>query len=671
MTHHPDVLSFSPAHIKSIFQKKMDGIYIPVTVLTFSLEHRLFGVNTFIYHLDNLLLHLAVVVLVFYFALSLRININVAFLGALIFALHPSKVELIAWVEQRKEILGTFLCLVSLFFYVQNRKRISFVVGVCSMFASPLVIILPFILIIMDWWKEKILNVKKVFDLWPYFLVTLIVGFLNYKAFLNWLRTAGKSCLFMDHLFYFLSIVLSLLIAYGVFRFYQFLKNQEAIIRQLFIVALGTLVMGLILLTYTQSLVWQNKESLWRHYVKKSPQLSVYLNLAESLKESNEYRQSQNDYRAYVDLIAQGASENKLAIDKAKLAKVQDVIDLYKQAIRLFGKTIDPYLALGRIYEDIGKFDDALACYIKAIEIDSKSKEALFALGGLYQKMNKPTLAIEQFNRLLKLYPEDENVYVYLIKAYSNAIERNPHEKLYQEQRENVLSDFEEISKRKKYTDVDYCNLGFLYEQVGGYEEAVRFYRKSLELNPRYEKALLSLGNRYQQMGDYKGALLMYQQLLHFHPKNAQGYLNMGIIYNALSDVDRSRMFYQKAIDLDPTNAKPYYYLGYLCELAGELKDALNYYEKSIEQDPQQAEAYYNMGNVYAQLGQEAEALASYLKTIAINKNHQNAYVNLSILSFKSRDFAGAIRYLEEAQLLGYNPPVEYLKSLEPYRKKK
>ena len=58
------------------------------------------------------------------------------------------------------------------------------------------------------------------------------------------------------------------------------------------------------------------------------------------------------------------------------------------------------------------------------------------------------------------------------------------------------------------------------------------------------------------------------------------------------------------------------------------------------------------------------------VKTVSINKNHQNAFVNLSILSFKSMDFSGALQYLQEAERLGYTPPEEYVKSLEPYKKK-
>ena len=143
----------------------------------------------------------------------------------------------------------------------------------------------------------------------------------------------------------------------------------------------------------------------------------------------------------------------------------------------------------------------------------------------------------------------------------------------------------------------------------------------------------------------------------------------MGIIFNALGDQQRARQFYLKVIELDPNNGDAYFNLGYLSESQGELSDAVNYYEKAVEVAPKNAENYYNLGNVYASLGQNGEAIASYLKTIGLNPRHQDAFVNLSILSFKARDFQGAIHYLEQAKALGYNPPAEYLKTLEPYRR--
>ncbi len=654
------VLNFDLPHIMANFAHRVEGLYEPLTILSFSLEHKLFGFNPFVFHLDSLLLHIGVVILLFFFATHLGLSLIESFVGALIFALLPSQVEAVAWLSQRKETLYSLFYLLSLIHYQKGRSRSCFIYALLSMLASPEAVSLPLALVVLDWFKYKKIELSMVFSKWHYFLMAVAIGSLSYKAFF----TVGKN------IFYLPTIILCLLLACGINRLYQFLKTQEAIIRQLFIIAVMMLVMGLMLLTFQQSSLWHDTITFWKYQSKNSPRGSVLNNLAEAIKSTQEYQRSFEDYRAYIDLVSHGAKENSIVIDKAKFYKVQEVIDIYKQAIQVDRTYGASYCRLADLYEDLGKLDEAFVWFNKAIEVDPKSKEALYGLGLLYQRKNMPPKAIEIFNRLLKFYPEDEDVYARIITAYSKFIEDNPQQKDYQEQREDVLSKYEQVSKRKKYTYTDYFNLGYLYEQVGGFEEAVRFYKKALELKPDYEKALNSLANRFQQQGDLRAALLLYQQLLHYHPKNAQGYLNMGIIYNALGDADRSRMLYQKVVDLDSSNAKAYFYLGYLCESAGELKEALIYYEKSIEKDSGQDEVYYNMGNVYAQLGQDAEAMASYLKTVGINKNHQNAFVNLSILSFKSRDFVGAVHYLEEAQLLGYLPPAEYVKSLAPYRKK-
>ena len=332
--------------------------------------------------------------------------------------------------------------------------------------------------------------------------------------------------------------------------------------------------------------------------------------------------------------------------------------------------SVKAFNALGRLLQAADDAAPAIKIYERSLKLDPHDQEAHFALADIDLRLRKTEEVIGVYNRLLKFYPEDEGVYTRIIEGYGRAIAKYPQESIYQEKREDVLAAYEQVSKRKKYTANDYYNLGFLYEQVGGFEEAMRFYRKALALSPKHEKTLLNLAHRYQEAGDIKTALLLYGRLVHVNPRSTAGYLNMGILYNALGDADKARYLYQKVISIDPNNAGAYFNLGYLNESAGELREALNDYEKAVENDPRHAEAYYNMGNVYAALQQYPEAIASYLKTVGINPNHQNVYVNLSILSFKSKDFQGSIRYLEEARLLGYNPPAEYLKTLEPYRKK-
>jgi tetratricopeptide (TPR) repeat protein len=62
-----------------------------------------------------------------------------------------------------------------------------------------------------------------------------------------------------------------------------------------------------------------------------------------------------------------------------------------------------------------------------------------------------------------------------------------------------------------------------LYEQVGGKEEAMRFYTKAVQMQPDYAQALNNLAKLYQDAGNYKIALGLYERLLHFHPKFVSG----------------------------------------------------------------------------------------------------------------------------------------------------
>ncbi len=468
-----------------------------------------------------------------------------------------------------------------------------------------------------------------LFGIFPTHVHTLASGIFDAKA-LAW---------------YVLVLGLAVGFAVGVEQFHKFLRNQEPLIRYLFWAGIYALIVGLALLvSFQANQIFVGEESLLRWRTQQGRDADACLKLAELLRRDH------------------AVARNP--------AKVNTIVDLYNNAIALSPQLMKAYDGLAEFYLTAGRRQEALEVYQRALAMDTARRETYYRLGALYEDMDQPKWVIEIYNMLLKLYPEDDEVCVRVMDAYRRAIHDHPQTIVYQEKREELLSRYEELSKRKKYTAADYFNLGFLYEQVGGYEEAVRFYRKALQLQPTHEQALYNLANRFQQAGDFKAALLLYERMVRLHPKSPMAYLNMGIILNSLGDAPRARYFYQKTIGLDPKNAEAYFNLGYLNENGGELREALNDYEKAVENNPKHAEAYYNMGNVYATLGQYPEAIASYLKTVGINANHQSAYVNLSILSFKSGNFREAIRYLEEARLLGYNPPEEYLQTLEGYRKK-
>ncbi|MBF0504417.1 MAG: tetratricopeptide repeat protein [Candidatus Omnitrophica bacterium] len=470
--------------------------------------------------------------------------------------------------------------------------------------------------------------VWKIDKRWAFFFAFLV--FINPTAvFLIW----GP---FRSYALYAAVFIIFLLLSRGTGRFHIFLKTQEAVVRFLFWSAVSVFGGAVLLTSISQINLRRDALTFWRYESRQHPTSQVMTNLADAYERAQE------------------------------LSKAQE---FYQKAIQMDPQCIKAYVALARMATQRGAWEASLAYNQKIIALKPQDAQAYLGMGEAYRAMGRGKEAVEIYSRLLERFPDNEEIYVKVIEAYGQAIKVYPQDTLYQEKREEVLADLEELSKRRKYSATDYFHLGFLYEQVGGKEEAMRFYTKAVQMQPDYAQALYNLALLYQDSGNYKTALELYGRLLHFHPKFVSGYLNMGMIFNALGDQSRARQFYLKVIALDGDNGNAYFDLGYLSESQGEMREAINYYEKAIEVSPKNAEAYYNLGNVYAGLGQHAEAIALYLKTVGINPRHQDAFVNLSILSFKSRDFAGAIHYLEQAKALGYNPPAEYLKTLEPYRK--
>ena len=97
--------------------------YRPVRTFTYPLNSALGGMNPFGYHLFNLLLHAANSLLVFLFLRSIQGWIDVSFLGAMLFAVHPVQTASVAYISGRKDLLAAFFVLLALLFYNKWRRQ--------------------------------------------------------------------------------------------------------------------------------------------------------------------------------------------------------------------------------------------------------------------------------------------------------------------------------------------------------------------------------------------------------------------------------------------------------------------------------------------------------------------------------------------------------------------
>ena len=163
--------------------------YHPLTVLSLAANYAISGTAPWSYLLVNLLLHLANTVLVFWFAWLLSNKKTwVALFTALLFGIHPMHVESVAWVSERKDVLYTLFFLLSMIAYwkyLQTNRSIRywacFVLFACSLLSKPAAIVLPLVLLLLDYWKERPFTRRMILEKIPFFLVAGLFAVVTLK----------------------------------------------------------------------------------------------------------------------------------------------------------------------------------------------------------------------------------------------------------------------------------------------------------------------------------------------------------------------------------------------------------------------------------------------------------------------------------------------------------
>ena len=134
---NPDIKDVTLHNLAKISSSNYLGNYQPLTMLTYMVEYSFFNLNPAIYHCTNLLLHIINCLLVFALIYGLSGSYITSLLVALLFAIHPMRVESVAWIAERKDVLSAFFYFFSLLFYIKYLKREtaeSFTGSVCSRF---------------------------------------------------------------------------------------------------------------------------------------------------------------------------------------------------------------------------------------------------------------------------------------------------------------------------------------------------------------------------------------------------------------------------------------------------------------------------------------------------------------------------------------------------------
>jgi len=145
--------------IKWAFASTEAANWHPLTWLSHALDYQLFALNPVGHHLDSVLIQALNAVLLFLLLAWGTKRVGASLLAAVLFALHPINVESVAWVAERKNVLSTLFLLLAIGAYGRyaqkpdwRRYLLVAALFAAGLMAKPMVITLPFVLLLLDYW---------------------------------------------------------------------------------------------------------------------------------------------------------------------------------------------------------------------------------------------------------------------------------------------------------------------------------------------------------------------------------------------------------------------------------------------------------------------------------------------------------------------------------------
>jgi protein O-mannosyl-transferase len=154
-------------NIKWAFTTGYASNWHPLTWLSHMVDCRLFGVSAPAHHIVNLLFHIANTLLLFIVLNRMTKQLWASAFVAALFAIHPLHIESVAWVAERKDVLSTLFWLLTMLAYTRYAERSSpgryiavLVLFALGLMAKPMLVTLPFGLLLLDYWPLKRINFK-------------------------------------------------------------------------------------------------------------------------------------------------------------------------------------------------------------------------------------------------------------------------------------------------------------------------------------------------------------------------------------------------------------------------------------------------------------------------------------------------------------------------------
>ena len=547
---------------KGIFTTHVMGNYNPLSILSFAFEKMFYGLDRPEWmHLNNIILHLICVLLVFRIVLALGLKLIPAAFCALLFGLHPMRVESVAWITERKDVLlGSFYFL-ALYHYIKSvrltfRKRYSLVIlfsFILALLSKIQAVALPLSMLVVDYYFDRKLSLKLVYEKWLYFLLSLVTGivgiyFLRVDGGIESTSSFSFARIFIGSYSYVIYIIKSI-VPYKLVPVYSYPAEITLIFYASIVPALA--ILGSIY-----------------YFFLKSKKVLVFgllfftfniMFLLQILGAGQGFIADRFTYIAYLGLFFIYAFGVQWALEKYKkfdkliylalflILTVYGYINFQQNKIWHNGETLwsyvlqyNPSTALAwenraSYYQDEGRIADAIHDFSKAIALKPNNPIAYYSRGNLYSYYTDSSpetlkLALQDYTKAIQFSPGTSD---YLVQRGIVYFKLNMFE--------NTLQDLNAAEKLDPANQDIYSYRSSTYINLGQYDRAQADLEKYLSLNP-YEPVMWSnLGVLTRKKKQYRNSLNAFNKAIQLAPDALDYYYKRSRTYYEMGDIQRAR----------------------------------------------------------------------------------------------------------------------------------
>jgi protein O-mannosyl-transferase len=490
----------------------------PLTWISHMMDIQIYGVNPGAHHFTNMLFHIANSFLIFFLFRKMTCEFWKSCFLAVLFAIHPLHVESVAWVAERKDVLSTFFGLITLWGYVRYVKKpgiyrygLILIFYSLSLMAKPMLVTLPFVLLLMDYWPlrrfDKDIPCEEKSQKRSYGLKLLVLRFSVEK--LPMVIVAIGSCFITLQvqqkggavgavtMFPLWDRVANALITYTTYIQKMFWPFDLAVIYPYppsFTVH-EIILAGIILVVVSISGFMAAKRFPyiivgWLWYIGT---LVPVIGLVQIGSQSMADRYTYSPLIGIFIIIIWGVSDLTACwVHGRKLVFFAIIFCLcmtisayvqtgyWKDSIRLFQHALDVtsgnWIAnnnLGCALSQKGHAHQAIPYFQEALRINPEYDDARYNLGLAFVARNRFNDAIIQFSRILVTRPEDKDVHIRLGRIYS-----------LQKRFDKAIEHFTRAAEIDPDDAGVYNNIGVFYANQKDFRKAVFFFQKAITIKP-------------------------------------------------------------------------------------------------------------------------------------------------------------------------------------------